>query len=63
MRRYESVDAEVAASSAAGPFVWDVGNERHTLIASSETEFLWHALTLAPAPTAQIRFLRCIFRQ
>jgi hypothetical protein len=60
---YGDTRAEMQALSNAGPFVWTVGTERHTLLASSDTEFLWHRLTLDPAPRATIRFLTCAFRQ
>jgi hypothetical protein len=65
--RYELqyVDTKTAMSSVSdiGPFVWTVGEERHALLASSETHFLWHRLTLDPAPAATVRFLTCTIRQ
>jgi len=61
--RYGDVEAAMDARSAAGPFFWTVGNQWDTLLASSETEFLWHRLTFAPAPSASIQFLSCAFRQ
>lgn len=60
---YEDVETEMEAQSPAGPFFWTVGNERDTLLASSETRFLWHQLTFDQAPEATITFLRCTFRQ
>lgn len=58
-------DTETAMSSVSdiGPFVWTVGDERHALLASSETSFLWHLLTLDPVPAATVRFLTCTIRQ
>jgi hypothetical protein len=61
--RYGDTEAEMDALSDAGPFVWTVGSERDALLASSDTEFLWHRLTLDPAPAATIRFLSCTFGQ
>jgi hypothetical protein len=60
---YGDVEAEMEAQSPAGPFFWTVGNERDTLLASSETQFLWHQLTFELVPEATIRFLQCAFRQ
>ena len=60
---YRDVEADMNASSDAGPFYWTTGNERNTLLASSETHFLWHKLTLAPTPTTNIYFLSCMLRQ
>ena len=59
---YGDARAEMRASEA-GPFVWSLGSERDALLASSETQWLWHTLVLAPAPEATIRFLQCSFRQ
>jgi hypothetical protein len=58
-------DTETAMSSVSdiGPFVWTVGAERHALLASSETNFLWHRLTLDPVPAATVRFLTCTIGQ
>jgi hypothetical protein len=58
-------DTQTAMSSVSdiGPFVWTVGEERHTLLASSETNFLWHRLVLDPLPAATVRFLTCTIRQ
>jgi hypothetical protein len=65
--RYELqyADTKTAMSSVShiGPFVWTVGEERHALLASSETNFLWHRLTLDPVPAATVRFLTCTIRQ
>ena len=60
---YADVNAEMDAQSYAGPFFWTLAKERDTLLASSETLFLWHQLTLDPVPEATIRFLTCAFRQ
>lgn len=60
---YAQTTSEMQAVADAGPFIWTAGQERHVLVASSETEWLWHRLDLAAAPTATIRFLGCSFRQ
>lgn len=60
---YGDTTAAMQALSAAGPFFWTTGDQRNTLLASSETQFLWHRLALAPAPEATVRFLMCTFRQ
>jgi hypothetical protein len=60
---YGDTRAEMEAMSDAGPFFWSVGRERDALLASSETEFLWHRLALEPVPEATIRFLTCSFQQ
>jgi hypothetical protein len=60
---YGESRAEAQAFSDAGPFVWNVGTERHALLASSETDFLWHRLSVDAHPEAEIRFMRCVFGQ
>jgi hypothetical protein len=60
---YGDTKAQMVAMSDAGPFLWTVGEERDGLLASSETQWLWHRLTLDPAPEATIRFLTCSFEQ
>ena len=60
---YGDARAEMRALSDAGPFVWTLDSERHALLASSETQWLWHRLALVPAPEATILFLECAFRQ
>ena len=60
---YGDTKAEMRALSDAGPFVWTVGDERNTLLASSETQFVWHRLAFDPAPHATVRFLACALRQ
>lgn len=60
---YGDSEAAMEALSASGPFFWAIGEERDTLLASSETDFLWHRLEIDPAPQATIRFLTCTFRQ
>lgn len=57
---YEGADVDMQAGSEAGPFVWARDEERHALLASSETLFLWHRLKLADGPTAEIHFLSCV---
>ena len=61
--RYGTSAATMEASSTAGPFLWKVREQRNALLASSETEFLWHQLELDPTPRATIRFLKCSFHQ
>jgi hypothetical protein len=60
---YGDTQADMLAVSDAGPFIWTVRDERNALLASSQTQWLWHRLTLDPAPAATIRFLTCSFRQ
>lgn len=59
---YDGGRAEAEAPSEAGPFLWTIGTERNALLASSETEWLWHRLTVEPAPQATVRFLECAVR-
>jgi hypothetical protein len=54
---------DMQAPSFAGPFYWGSNDERNTLLANSETEFLWHRLELNPAPLVHIQFMQCVFRQ
>jgi len=61
--RYNETQTEMQALTDAGPFFWMHGGERATLLASSETEWLWHRLVLEPRPSATISFLTCAFRQ
>lgn len=56
---YRDIEVPMQAFSEAGPFVWQQDDERHTLLVSSQSEFLWHVLSLAAEPAASIRFLRC----
>lgn len=58
---YGEIRAPMTALSDAGPFFWTVGVERDTLLASSETEFLWHRLEPGASPVTTIRFLSCTF--
>ncbi|HSC14879.1 MAG TPA: hypothetical protein VLI71_07160 [Gammaproteobacteria bacterium] len=60
---YGETEAAMNSLSDVGPFVWTVGEERRTLLASSEMNFLWHRLTLDPVPAATVRFLTCTIRQ
>jgi hypothetical protein len=60
---YGDTQADMEALSDAGPFFWTVGTEQNTLLASSETQMLWHQLTFDPVPEATIRFLTCALRQ
>jgi hypothetical protein len=59
---YGDTQAAMEGISDAGPFFWTVGTQRNTLLASSETAFLWHRLTVDPTPEATIHFLTCTFR-
>jgi len=61
--RYGNTDVAMNSLSDVGPFFWTVGDEHNTLLASSETQFLWHRLTLGPVPAATVRFLTCTIRQ
>jgi hypothetical protein len=60
---YGDVRADMEAMSDVGPFLWTAGSERHALLVSSETQWLWHRLTLEPAPVATVAFLECTFAQ
>ena len=60
---YGESESEMQAISEAGPFFWTAGTQRHTLLANSETSFLWHRLRLDTAPEASVLFLRCEFQQ
>lgn len=59
---YDETEAEMNAQSEFGPFFWRVGSERHALIVSSESHWLWHQLSVDPDPVATIRFLACEFQ-
>lgn len=59
---YENNETEMQALSLAGPYVWTAGTERNTLLASSETAFLWHRVKFEPTPEGTIRFLSCAMR-
>lgn len=61
--RYDDVRADMSAMSDVGPFFWSAGTERHALLVSSETQWLWHRLTLEPTPAATVAFLECSFEQ
>ncbi len=60
---YGEFQSPMQAMSDVGPFVWMADSERNTLIASSDTEWLWHELELGAAPRATVRFLSCTFQQ
>ena len=55
--------SDMEAKSFAGPFLWNLDREMHTLLANSETNFLWHRLSLTPNPESSIYFLGCEFTQ
>jgi hypothetical protein len=60
---YGQTKARMQAISRTSPFIWTVGNERDTLLASSDGDFLWHRMKIDPAPQATIRFMRCSFSE
>jgi hypothetical protein len=60
---YDGTRADVEGRSDVGPFLWESGAERHALLASSETEWLWHRLVLTPRPSATVRFMTCALEQ
>ena len=60
---YGDVQTTMKALTAAGPFYWSGDTERNTLMASSETAFVWHRLRLGNVVDADVRFLRCKFSQ
>ena len=60
---YDDNEAEMQARSFAGPFLWTVNGEMHSLLANSETSFLWHRLAFEPTPEATITFMACEFTQ
>jgi hypothetical protein len=56
------------AMSEIGPFVWSDStagadgtdtDQRNTLVISSETQLLWHTLSLAASPSSNIRYMNC----
>ncbi len=61
--RYRDAEVPMQALSEAGPFVWSRDKVRYTLLVSSDTQLLLHALTLAPAPASTVDFLNCAARQ
>ncbi|NDV00775.1 hypothetical protein [Pseudoroseicyclus tamaricis] len=54
--------AEMWADSSFGPFLWADGDDRHTLLISSETSLLWHILDTARAD-ASVAFMTCAVTQ
>lgn len=61
--RYQDQQFDMQSLSFAGPFHWAADNEMNTLLVSSETQFIWHHLSLHPNPVARIQFLTCRFIQ
>jgi hypothetical protein len=61
--QYGERNVAMSSLSDSGPFVWTTGVERNTLLASSETHFLWHQLSLGAVPAATVRFLMCTISQ
>ncbi len=61
--RYQDQQFAMQSLSFAGPFHWAADSEMNTLLASSDTQFIWHHLSLRPAPVARIQFLTCRFIQ
>lgn len=60
---YNGQQSDMTALSYVGPFFWTAASGMNTLLASSETRFLWHTLTLDPVPNATFRILECQFTQ
>src|SRR5690606_36033248 len=60
---YGNIQVGMKAITQAGPFFWINGNERNTLVASSETAFLWHSFTIDQEPDSEVRFLTCRLHQ
>jgi hypothetical protein len=60
---YDDTQASMQGLSYAGPFHWRTDSTMHTLLASSETQFLWHSLELSQPPVTVIRDLKCRFLQ
>ena len=60
---YEENQSVMTAMSFAGPFFWRTEGEMHTLLANSESRFLWHKLSLSPQPIASMQFIDCAFTQ
>ena len=60
---YADNKLEMEAMSFAGPFFWNTEGEMHTLLANSESRFLWHRLALSSKPEANMQFLHCTFTQ
>ena len=56
---FAQAQAPMLAQSELGPFLWTLGTQRHALIISSETQWLWHTLDTAPVAAASIRFMQC----
>lgn len=61
--RYRDRTVPMQAASEAGPFLWSEQNVRYTLLVSSETQLLLHALELATVPATTVDFLTCKVRQ
>lgn len=55
---YGNAEAEAQAMTGIGPFMWRFGTREHTLLFSSETNMLWHALDLDTG-RAEVFFLAC----
>jgi hypothetical protein len=60
---YGDMQASMQGLSYAGPFHWRTDTAMHTLLASSETQFLWQSLELSQPPVTVIRGLQCRFLQ
>lgn len=65
-------ELSMQALSDIGPFVWSdsaaaadgaVTDQRNTLVISSETQLLWHTLSLAVPPSAVVRYMDCKLQQ
>ena len=60
---YDDNSVAMQASSDAGPFIWSLDNQQHTLLINSATRMLWHRLTLEPPLPANTRYLQCTLHQ
>lgn len=61
--RYGDTVVPMQALGEAGPFVWTVQDVRYTLLVSSQTQLLLHALAPAAVPSATVDFLNCSVKQ
>lgn len=61
--QYRDAELPMQALSEIGPFVWTQQQDRYTLLASSDTQFLLHTLALADEPRATLQFMSCSLQQ
>ena len=57
---YQDTESDMYAVTEAGPFFWQQGSQRNTLLVNSETSFLWHKLQMDPVPQTSIYYLNCL---